>query len=559
MASIITDNTTTKYLPERMREEALILKFVQRGCIDQSEVNSIILESRRTRQSLTDFLRQSLAIDAKVMAQVLADYLGLVWFDLSEISLDSLAKDLMDEQFIRHHRVLPLFVRDNQLYLAITEPGHLEIIGEIKFYTDLNIYPVVVEFDKLSRLIETYLSQQQYLTFSQHSSNSSPDNDRQIVGFVQQILFDAIQKEASDIHFEPYKTSYRIRLRVDGILHKVTQLSIDLANRITARLKIMSKLDISERRIPQDGRFTIQINSQESRDCRISTCPTLFGEKTVVRILDASKSSLCLDDLGLDPQQKALFLSTLRKPQGLMLVTGPTGSGKTITLYTALNVLNTLDKNISTAEDPVEIQLPGLNQVNVNSKVGLTFATILRAFLRQDPDVIMIGEIRDLETADIALKAAQTGHFVLSTLHTNSAAETLNRLLVMGVSNFNIVHSIQLIIAQRLIRKLCEYCKRMSSTSSALLGTDMNISDPHAVFYEAQGCDRCMKGYSGRIGVFEFMPVTSDIMGIIANNGNAFNIADSSRKLGMNNLQEAALKKLCCGITSLEEVRRVVL
>jgi type IV pilus assembly protein PilB len=340
----------------------------------------------------------------------------------------------------------------------------------------------------------------------------------------------------------------------------MTQLSIDVANRITARLKVMSTLDISERRIPQDGRFTIEINSQESRDCRISTCPTLFGEKTVVRILDVSKSSLSLDDLGLEPQQKTLFLSALHKPQGLMLVTGPTGSGKTITLYTALNILNTLDKNISTAEDPVEIQLPGLNQVNANSKIDLTFSKILRAFLRQDPDVIMIGEIRDLETADIALKAAQTGHFVLSTLHTNSAAETLNRLLMMGVSNFNLVHSIQLIIAQRLIRKLCEYCKHIASISKELFTTEMNILiGSNTVFYEAQGCERCMKGYSGRTGIFEFLPITPDIMKIISNNGNVFDITTVAKKTGTSNLKEAAFNKLRCGITSFEEIRRVVL
>jgi type IV pilus assembly protein PilB len=379
-----------------------------------------------------------------------------------------------------------------------------------------------------------------------HDFNNPANEDKRIIDFVQQTLTQAIEKSASDIHFEPYKTNYRIRIRVDGILHALQELSLDWPPRVTARLKVMSKLDIAERRLPQDGRFTLAINNHTSRDCRISTCPTLFGEKIVIRFLDINNIALDIDSLGFTDTQKDLFMQSIQKPQGMLLVTGPTGSGKTLSLYTALKQINTLEKNISTVEDPVEIELPGINQISINTKIDFTFAKALRSLLRQDPDVIMIGEIRDQETADIATKAAQTGHLVLSTLHTNSAAEAINRLVMMDVSAFNLAQSLLVIIAQRLVRKLCEHCKKP------------NNAGHHATF-QAVGCPQCMNGYYGRVGLFEFLPVTSTIVNMIVQHKTALEITQTAKNSGMISLQEAALNKIQSGVTSAEEVARVIL
>lgn len=385
-------------------------------------------------------------------------------------------------------------------------------------------------------------------------------DDNYIIHFVSKILMDAIDKGASDIHFEPYKTTYQIRIRVDGILHHFTELSLELAQRITARLKVMSQLDVAERRLPQDGRFTLPHHSEQTRDCRISTCPTLFGEKIVVRILASNQLALDISHLGLEPEQQTLFMNALKKPQGMVLVTGPTGSGKTISLYTALQILNTAEKNISTVEDPIEIELPGINQINVHPKIGLDFATVLRALLRQDPDVMMVGEIRDPDTADIAVKAAQTGHFVLSTLHTNSTAEAINRLQMLGISTGNIAHSIQLIVAQRLLRKLCPHCKQPKLLLHPIPNDLELITQKPKTrhFFKAVGCELCMQGYSGRIGVFELLPMTEHMTELIINNQPALVLAKENERTGMLTLRQTAFKKVCQGLTSWQEMQRVV-
>ncbi len=507
---------------------------------------------------------ESRQLDARTLARQIAADTHFEFFDISAIAVNDVISDLLDDTFIRQHRVLPLAVEQHALRLAISEPAHLESINEIKFHTDLNVHPVVVEGDKLSRLIDAYLSQRQYQSIAQFQlDDASGENDARIIQFVEQILQDAVQKGASDIHLEPYKTAYRIRFRIDGMLHKMAQFSLDIASRMVARLKVMAKLDISERRLPQDGRFTMVINAELSKDCRISTCPTLFGEKIVLRILDANKMTLKIDDLGLHDQQRSLLLQSIHRPQGMVLVTGPTGSGKTISLYTILNLLNKLDKNICSVEEPVEITLPGINQVNVNLKADLTFAKALRAFLRQDPDILMVGEIRDQETAETAIKAAQTGHLVFSTLHTNSAVETLTRLIMMGVSPVNVVHALHLIIAQRLVRKLCVYCKQPQAyAEDVLLRAGFTPKDlPHLTLtlYEPVGCEHCMKGYVGRTGIFELFLMTPEMAELIIAGATIAIINQTARQQGMRFLRDAALHAAMTGVTSLAEIQRVVI
>lgn len=517
------------------------------GILQREQIPHILHKAHEAKLSLIVALSQQQSLDANTIAQQLAVHLALPFFDLAQLKCDAVIKNVVDETFVRQQGILPLFIQDQQLYLAISEPSHLDHLKEVKFHTDLNVWPVVVAWDKLMRMIDSWLSESQYRLLSQFSSDQTThENDNRVIFLTDQILQDAIFKNASDIHIEPYKTAYRIRFRLDGILHKITQMPLDIGSRISARLKVMSRLDMAERRLPQDGRFSLEINHQKSKDCRISVCPTLFGEKIVIRILDAGKISLDVNDLGLESAQKALFLSTIQKPHGMILVTGPTGSGKTVTLYTALHVLNTLEKNICTVEEPVEITMPGINQSSIDSKIKLTFAKLLRAFLRQDPDILMVGEIRDQETAETAVKAAQTGHLVLSTLHTNSAVETLTRLSMLGISKFNIAHSVQLVMAQRLIRKLCEHCKQQKIISAQMT-------------YEAVGCERCMKGYSGRVAIFECLPICPEICQMIMQEKSNADIIMAAKKAGMITLREAALSKVKAGITSIEEMQRVIL
>ena len=520
-----------------------------------------------SRVNLQDYLVANQLLSALAIAEALAQNFGLPILDLDTIPLESIPVSLIGDTLIRHHHVVPLYQRNKQLYLATSDPSQHLSLQEIQFHTGLQPHFIVVETDKLNNLIEKLLHQQETQGLSDYFTKTEPHNtiefsfeddhyetesndgeneDGPIVKFVNRILLTAIKKGVSDIHFEPYEQEYRIRYRQDGLLNKIADLPVRLSNRIAARIKIMANLDISEKRIPQDGRFKMKLSTTQSIDCRISSCPTVAGEKMVVRILDPSSAKLDIDSLGFSLAQKNHFLNAIQRPQGMILVTGPTGSGKTVTLYTALNKLNTIDKNISTAEDPVEMKVPGINQVNIQPKTGLTFSRVLRSFLRQDPDIIMVGEIRDTETAEIAIKAAQTGHLVLSTLHTNSAAETLTRFINMGVQSFNIASAVSLIIAQRLVRRLCEHCKVISDDSTATL-----------LLYKATGCNQCVNGYRGRIGLFEVMPMSKNIDRIIMSGGTSLDILQQAEKEGMLTIYQAGLEKIREGLTTEEEVNRV--
>lgn len=520
-------------------------------------------------------------LNARQIAVAASEEFGTPLIDLASLSKSSLPENIVDIKLVRKHNVLPIFKRGNRLYIAVSDPTDLHALDEIKFNTGLNTDALLVEADKLHRAVEAYLNAEEESigdalggldeddldgldvdTVQEDSKQDDGDVDEApIVRFVNKVLLDAIKSGASDIHFEPYEKAYRVRFRQDGILREVARPPTNLAIRLAARLKVMSQMDISERRIPQDGRIKMKISKTRAIDFRVNTLPTLFGEKIVLRILDPSSAKLGIDALGYEDNQKQLYLDALHQPQGMILVTGPTGSGKTVSLYTGLNILNTVETNISTAEDPVEINLEGINQVNVNTKVGLTFASALRSFLRQDPDIVMVGEIRDLETAEIGIKAAQTGHLVLSTLHTNSAPETLTRLLNMGVPSFNVATTVSLIIAQRLARRLCSNCKTPAEIPDNILseeGLD-DIGIPRAEFelFQPVGCEMCNNGYKGRVGVYEVVQITPEISRIIMEGGNAIQIADAAKAAGFNNLRISALRKVAFGLTSLEEANRV--
>lgn len=491
---------------------------------------------------------------------------------------------MVDNKLISKHHALPLFKRGNRLFVATADPTNLHALDEIKFNTGISTDAVLVEADKLTAALEQFLNAEEesigdalgdldedalddldieaVTDDAASNEDTSEADEAPIVRFVNKILLDAIKTGASDIHFEPYEKAYRVRFRTDGVLHEVARPPVNLTIRLAARLKVMSQMDISERRIPQDGRIKMKISKTRAIDFRVNTLPTLFGEKIVLRILDPSSAKLGIDALGYEDDQKKLFLDALNSPQGMILVTGPTGSGKTVSLYTGLNILNTPETNISTAEDPVEINLEGINQVMVNAKVGLTFATALRSFLRQDPDIVMVGEIRDLETAEIGIKAAQTGHLVLSTLHTNSAPETLTRLANMGVPTFNIATTVSLIIAQRLARRLCTHCKKPATDIPDHILTeegmdDIGIERKDFELYHPVGCSKCAKGYKGRVGVYEVVRITPSISSIIMEGGNALDIASAAKAEGFNNLRVSALRKVATGLTSLEEANRV--
>jgi len=506
---------------------------------------------------------------------------GLPVFDLDAIDPETIPRDIVDEKLIKKHRALPLYKRGNRLYIGFSDPTNLAAINDIKFQTGINTEAVLIEENKLSAMIDKLLEEQENamdglmdddledlddLDFADPEAESKDDDtgsdidDTPVVRFINKILLDAIKKGASDIHFEPYEKTYRVRLRIDGVLSEVAKPPLAMSNKMCARIKVMSRMDTAERRVPQDGRIKLKISKTKAIDFRVNTCPTLFGEKIVLRILDPSSASLGIDALGYEPEQKELYLKALANPYGMILVTGPTGSGKTVSLYTGLNILNTVDTNISTAEDPVEINLEGINQVNVNEKVGLTFESALRAFLRQDPDIIMVGEIRDLNTAEIAIKAAQTGHMVMSTLHTNDAPLTLARLVNMGVPPFNIASAVSLIIAQRLARRLCNHCKTVVEIPRATLleeGFTEDQVDNKPEVYKAVGCENCSDGFKGRVGIYQVMPISDEISRIIMENGTSIDIADQAAKDGIDDLRKSAIKKVISGLTSLEEINRV--
>ncbi|MGF6151215.1 type IV-A pilus assembly ATPase PilB [Pseudomonas fluorescens] len=534
-------------------------------------------QAQRNRVSLVSYLVQNKMVSSRQVAEIASEHFGVAFLDLNCLDKDSQPKDLVSEKLIRQHHALPLWRRGNKLFVGISDPSNQQAINDIQFSTGLTTEAILVEDDKLSDAIEKF--------FDSHSTGledmadidlggldiEAVDDQRQdavtgqdsddapVVRFVNKMLLDAIKGGSSDLHFEPYEKIYRVRVRTDGMLREVARPPTQLANRIAARLKVMASLDISERRKPQDGRLKMHLSKSKSIDFRVNTLPTLWGEKVVIRILDPSSAQMGIDALGYEPDQKDLYMAALKQPQGLILVTGPTGSGKTVSLYTGLNILNTVDINISTAEDPVEINMEGINQVNVNPRQGLDFAQALRSFLRQDPDVIMVGEIRDLETAEIAIKAAQTGHLVLSTLHTNSAAETLTRLHNMGIPGFNIATAVHLIIAQRLARKLCSHCKKSLSIPDDTLIKEGFPRERIGSFtiYEPVGCDHCNNGYKGRVGIYEVVKNTPELQRLIMAEGNSLEIDTQMRKDGFNDLRTSGLLKAMQGITSLEEINRV--
>lgn len=557
----------------------LTRKLVIDGLISEEEAKKAQASAIKEKVSVVKYLSDKKLVSANKIAVAGSHEFGLPVMDLAGLDLEQLPKELVDLKLIKKHHALPLYKRGNRLYIGISEPTNLAAVDEIKFHTGINTEAVLVEVDKLDIIIEKILEgddepmadmlgdeDMDDLDFEDTEADNKPKqddsavDDTPIVRFVNKVLLDAIKKGASDIHFEPYEKRYRVRLRIDGVLREVASPPVVMGNRLSARIKVMSRMDTAERRVPQDGRIKMRISKNKAIDFRVNTCPTLFGEKIVLRILDSSSAKLGIDALGYEPDQKKLYMDALSIPYGMILVTGPTGSGKTVSLYTGLNILNTEDRNISTAEDPVEINLVGINQVNVNNKVGLDFGSALRAFLRQDPDVVMVGEIRDLETAEIAIKAAQTGHLVLSTLHTNDAPQTLSRLVNMGVPPFNIASAVNLIIAQRLARRLCEHCKKQDDIPQQALReegfTDEDIASGFNLL-KPVGCDQCDKGYKGRVGIYQVLPVSDAIGRIIMSGGNAQDVADQAAKDGIDDLRRSALKKVMAGVTSLEEVNRV--
>jgi type IV pilus assembly protein PilB len=548
--------------------------LMQAGRLTPQQADALCKKAAADKANFIDTLLAGGSIDSKSLALFCADTFGYPLMDMSSFNLDTLPPNAIDNKLMYGQRVIALAKRGNKLSVAISDPTNTQALDQIKFQSEASVEPVVVPHDSLVALL-TALSKSAADSISEMVGNEedvalteeeSPNSqmgdgdveDAPIVKFLNKILTDAINLGASDIHFEPFEKFYRIRLRVDGVLREHAQPPVTIRDKLVSRIKVLSKLDISEKRVPQDGRMRLVLSATKTIDFRVSTCPTLFGEKTVMRILDATQAQMGIDALGYDPDQKELLLDAIQRPYGMVLVTGPTGSGKTVSLYTCLNVINKPGINISTAEDPAEINLPGVNQVNINDRSGLTFPVALKSFLRQDPDIIMVGEIRDLETADIAIKAAQTGHMVFSTLHTNDAPSTLTRLMNMGVAPFNIASSVIMITAQRLARRLCT-CKKPVETSREILLAagfrEEELDDSDWKPYGPVGCDRCLGGgYKGRVGIYQIMPITPAIEKIILAHGNSMEIAEQSEAEGVKSLRRSGLMKVKQGLTSLEEV-----
>lgn len=566
--------------PNTVRLSGLALRLVHDGIIDEEPAKQATLEAQENNRPFVSCVVDLGLADSSVIAQAASEEFGSPLFDLEAMNPESIPAGLVDVKLVKKHHSLPLFKRGNRLFIAVSDPTNLKAIDEIKFHTGLSVEAVLVDDKLLTGYISSYLDSEDAKFGSSledlddagledldvegvdpesEEADGSDMDETPIVRFVNKVLIDAIKTGASDIHFEPYEKSYRVRFRTDGILQTVTSPPQNLGGRLAARLKVMSQMDISERRVPQDGRIKMKLSKKRAIDFRVNTLPTLFGEKIVLRILDPTSAQMGIDALGYEPEQKEMYMQALNQPQGMILVTGPTGSGKTVSLYTGLNILNTTERNISTAEDPVEINLEGINQVHVNPKVGLNFAEALRSFLRQDPDIIMVGEIRDLETAEIAIKAAQTGHMVMSTLHTNSAAETITRLLNMGVPPFNLATSLNLIIAQRLARKLCSACAEPADLPKEVLLSEGFTEDDlaEANVLKPVGCDKCNNGYKGRVGIYEVVQLTPELSRIIMEEGNSIMIDKQAREEGFDDLRRSALRKAAQGLTSLEEVNRV--
>ncbi|GAB4268579.1 MAG: type IV-A pilus assembly ATPase PilB [Methylomicrobium sp.] len=553
--------------------------LVQAGLLSESDMQMHIQAAKKAKMPLVSYLVSNKLVNSKTIADKASTEFGIPQLDLDAIDIRSLPIKLVSEKLIRKHHALPLHKRGNRLFLAVSDPSNFQAQDDIKFHTRLNVETILVEEDKLVRAIETALeaadttmtdlldTDLDNLEITGGDQEPTADDttsdvdDAPIVRFVNKVLLDSIKKGVSDIHLEPYEKTFRIRFRADGMLYEVASPPPSISTRIISRIKVMAKMDIAERRIPQDGRIKMALSKNRAIDFRVNTCPTLFGEKVVLRILDPTSAQIGIEKLGFEPIQQQRFLEAINRPYGMVLVTGPTGSGKTVTLYTGLNLLNSIERNISTAEDPVEITVPGINQVNMNPKAGLTFASALRAFLRQDPDIIMVGEIRDLETAEIAVKAAQTGHLVLSTLHTNDAPQTLNRLLQMGIPAFNIVSAVNLIMAQRLARRLCEYCKvKADLPDSVLLSAGFKPEELGSLkIFTANpnGCEHCTKGFKGRVGIYQVMPISEAMRKLILEGGNTLQLAEQAKAEGINDLRASGIEKVRQGITSLEEIDRV--
>ncbi|MDA8224443.1 MAG: type IV-A pilus assembly ATPase PilB [Betaproteobacteria bacterium] len=551
--------------------------LVTQRWLTEEEADTLMRQAKNGEEHFVSLLISAHKIKASRLAEFAAVQFGFPCLNLAAVDPEVLPKKALDAKLMQGRRVLPLYQRGNRLAVAVSDPTNLQAFDEIKFQTNLAVDIVVVEDDKLGKLI-TQITESEAnvlsaintedlnLDFSSDEAAQQPAedtvdiDDAPIVRYLQKVLMDAINDGASDIHFEPYEKFYRIRYRQDGVLREVAQPPLAIREKLASRIKVISKLDIAEKRVPQDGRMKLVLSRNRAIDFRVSTLPTLHGEKIVMRILDPTSATLGIEALGYEPHQKELLLNAIHRPYGMILVTGPTGSGKTVSLYTCLNMLNEVGTNISTAEDPAEINLAGINQVNVNEKAGLTFAAALKSFLRQDPDVIMVGEIRDLETSEIAIKAAQTGHLVLSTLHTNDAPSTLTRLMNMGIAPFNIASSVILITAQRLARRLCQCKQPVDIPHEALLraGFDKSELDGSWQAYHAVGCELCKNtGYKGRVGIYQVMPISDAMTRIIMSNGNAIDIADQARREGVNDLRRSGLNKVKAGLTSLEEVESV--
>ena len=557
----------------------LARRLVAEGLLSEEEMRDAQAKSMREANSLVVHLVANKLVAPGPAALAAAKEFGMPLVDINAFEIDITPYKKLGDRLIRGAHALPLYRRGRRLFIAISDPSNQSAVDEFKFATDLLTESVLVEEDKLNRRIESTITQLQSarlgmddatldsleLSGGDYEGEGLDDiaraeaDEAPIVRYVSKILLDAVTHGASDIHFEPYERRYRIRYRIDGILREIASPPVPQGVRIAARLKVLARMDLAERRIPQDGRIKMKLSSNKMIDFRVNTCPTLWGEKIVTRILDASSAMMGIDALGFEPDQKAKYVKALQRPQGMLLFTGPTGSGKTVSMYTGLNILNTDGLNISTAEDPAEINLPGVNQVNINPRVGLTFAEALKSFLRQDPDVIMVGEIRDLETAEIAIKAAQTGHLVLSTLHTNDGPQTLTRMLNMGIPAYNIASSVSLIVAQRLARRLCPYCRKPADIPHEELVREGFAADEmeSLLVYKAVGCDQCFNGYKGRVGVYQVMEVSDAIGRIIMQDGNAIQIADQAAKEGIADLRQSALRKVRAGLLDLTEANRI--
>lgn len=528
--------------------------LLEAGLLSSQQIQLASSEAVFANKSLIRYLIEESFLDGEAFARAAAKFMNLEWVDLKTISGGQIADGLLNREFIHRHRVLPIYFAPDKIVLAIAEFQQLELLPEIKFHLGHAIDPVFVAMKPLLQLIETFLNARH--SKSLQNKNLSIDEEN-ISKVVKEIFVDALTKNASDIHFEVARHHYQIRFRIDGLLHKRNQFSLEDGNRLISTLKILAKMDIAERRLPQDGRINLQELQLRARDCRVSSCPTIFGEKIVIRILENENKSLAIEELGMLPSQLELFLNALNKPQGMILVTGPTGSGKTNTLYSALKCLNTTDKNILTVEDPVEIELKGINQVQVNAKLQFTFPNILKTFLRQDPDVLMVGEIRDQETAEIAIKAAQTGHLVLSTVHSNNTIETYQRLQMLGISAFNFVHTVHLVVAQRLIRKLCDCCKKMLKVSAAQIPL-ITAEDQELISYEPHHCEQCNNGYRGRTAIFEILPIVPELYSAFSKDTVASEIRNIAKNYGFLDFKQSALEKVKQGVTSFAEIQRVI-